>query len=91
MCCVETHQKDRCIGIGIGQQWQEKELIQVQSWDWDGPEMAVYVIITYRGFRWIEDNNKKSEKRGELLLNYVTSEVDWRVPVTQKILKMSNK
>lgn len=53
--------------------------------------MAVYVIITYRGFRWIEDNNKKSEKRGELLLNYVTSEVDWRVPVTQKILKMSNK
>ena len=53
--------------------------------------MAVYVIITYRGFRWIEDNNKKSEKGGELLLNYVNSEVDSRVPVTQKILKMSNK
>ena len=40
---------------------------------------------------WIEGNNKKSEKGGEQPLNYVTSEVGWRVPVTQKILKISNK
>lgn len=68
---------DRKIGLwelGLGQLWkkgwvvEEQELIQVQFWGRDEPDTAVYMIITFGGFRssWMRDSTTmKDQKAGE--------------------------